>query len=214
MTEKSCNTKGSELLPYAFTSLCARAHHRNLPSLAKERNPSRVARFWIFARRIDFVGSDSNKYPPRENALKIGKWICKTKIVIISSKNQFRPQFWAQIVAGVETHRYKPFFRSWRLFFGKVMRGTSFRNFAIRSTIRFLKTAKSTFVLDNLVSPRQQYIWYRTVRLGAPYKFWICIVKSAMRLINSGKLHIKKQYAVWVYAKCIYNYIFRTPTTK
>ena len=33
----------------------------------------------------------------------------KTKIAIISSKNQFRPQFWAQIVAGVETHPYSPF---------------------------------------------------------------------------------------------------------
>ena len=33
----------------------------------------------------------------------------KTKTVIISSKNQFRPQFWAQIVAGVETHPYSPF---------------------------------------------------------------------------------------------------------
>ena len=44
-----------------------------------------------------------------ENAVKIGKWICETKIAIISSKNQFRPQFWAQIVADVETHRYSPF---------------------------------------------------------------------------------------------------------
>jgi hypothetical protein len=33
----------------------------------------------------------------------------KTKTAIISSKNQFRPQFWAQIVAGVETHPYSLF---------------------------------------------------------------------------------------------------------
>ena len=33
----------------------------------------------------------------------------KTKTAIISSKNQFRPQFRAQIVAGVETHPYSPF---------------------------------------------------------------------------------------------------------
>ena len=33
----------------------------------------------------------------------------KTKTVIISSKNQFRPQFWAQIVAGVKTHPYSLF---------------------------------------------------------------------------------------------------------
>ena len=33
----------------------------------------------------------------------------KTKTAITSSKNQFRPQFWAQIVAGVETHPYSPF---------------------------------------------------------------------------------------------------------
>ena len=33
----------------------------------------------------------------------------KPKTAITSSKNQFRPQFWAQIVAGVETHPYSPF---------------------------------------------------------------------------------------------------------
>jgi len=33
----------------------------------------------------------------------------KNKTAIISSKNQFRPQFWSQIVAGVETHPYSPF---------------------------------------------------------------------------------------------------------
>ncbi len=33
----------------------------------------------------------------------------KTKTAITSSKNQFRPQFWAQIVAGVETHPYSLF---------------------------------------------------------------------------------------------------------
>jgi hypothetical protein len=32
----------------------------------------------------------------------------KTKTAITSSKNQFRPQFCAQIVAGVETHPYSP----------------------------------------------------------------------------------------------------------
>jgi hypothetical protein len=33
------------------------------------------------------------KYHDWENAFKIGKWSGKTKIAIISSKNQFRPQF-------------------------------------------------------------------------------------------------------------------------
>jgi hypothetical protein len=33
----------------------------------------------------------------------------KTKTAITSSTNQFRPQFWAQIVAGVETPPYSPF---------------------------------------------------------------------------------------------------------
>jgi hypothetical protein len=46
-----------------------------------------------FQLRIDFVGSDDKKHPSQENAVKIGKWFGKTKITIISSKNQFRPQF-------------------------------------------------------------------------------------------------------------------------
>jgi hypothetical protein len=90
--------------------------------------------------RIDFVGPDNKKYPPWENAVKIVKWSGKTKTAIISSKSQFRPQFWAQIVAGVETHRYSPVLGHGDLFFfflGKVMRKTMFRKFAIGSTIRF-----------------------------------------------------------------------------
>jgi hypothetical protein len=38
---------------------------------------------------MDFIGSDLKKYPPWENAAKIGKWSGKTNLAIISSKNQF-----------------------------------------------------------------------------------------------------------------------------
>ena len=65
------------------------------------------------------------KIPPPENAVKIGKWsgtfMAKLKLpYIISSKNQFRPQFWAQIVAGVETHPYSPFSGPGDFFFAKL----------------------------------------------------------------------------------------------
>jgi hypothetical protein len=58
--------------------------------------------------RINSIWSHLEKYHDWENAVKIGKWSGKTKIAIILSKKQFRPQFWAQIVAGVETYRYSP----------------------------------------------------------------------------------------------------------
>ena len=72
----------------------------------------------------------------------------KTKTAIISSKNQFRPQFWAQIVAGVETHpysEYSPFLgpgdHFWQSYEENQVQKIRHR---IHHTI--LKTAKSIFV--------------------------------------------------------------------
>ena len=69
--------------------------------------------------RIDFIGLDLEKHPPTsifhtygkcgQNRKMVWHFYGKTKTAITSSKNQFRPQFWAQIVAGVETHPYSPF---------------------------------------------------------------------------------------------------------
>jgi hypothetical protein len=92
---------------------------------------------YTFYIRINSIWSHLEKYHDQENAAKIGKWSGQTKTAIISSKNLFRPQFWAQIVAGVETHRYSPFLGPGdRFFFGKVMMTAEFRKFAIGSTIR------------------------------------------------------------------------------
>ena len=44
-----------------------------------------------FLPRIDFIWFHFQKYHDWENAVKIQKWICKTKIAIILSQNQFRP---------------------------------------------------------------------------------------------------------------------------
>ena len=111
----------------------------------------------------------------------------KTKTAITSSKNQFRPQFWAQIVAGVETHPYSPFLgpgdHFWQSYEGNQVQKIRHR---IHHTI--LKTAKSTFV------PRFSILLQSTVNLEVIALFaWapepnsgLYIVKSAMRLINSG----------------------------
>jgi hypothetical protein len=55
----------------------------------------------------------------------------KTKTAIISSKNQSRPQFWAQIACWRRDASVQPSFRSWQSFFGKVMRKTRFRKFSV-----------------------------------------------------------------------------------
>ena len=57
------------------------------------------------------VAAGAHRYyrVPLLKVSRLGKctvWKCKTKTAMISSKNQFRPQFWEQIVAGVETHPY------------------------------------------------------------------------------------------------------------
>ena len=79
----------------------------------------------------------------------------KTKTDIISSKNQFRPQFWAQIVAGVETHPYSLFFgpggHFWQSYEENQVQKISA---GIYHTI--LKKAKSTFVPGFLILPNEQ----------------------------------------------------------
>jgi hypothetical protein len=89
------------------------------------------------------------------------------------------------------------------IIFGKVLRKTRFRKFAIRFTIRFFKTGKSIFVQANRFCPRRT-VNFEVIALyaWAPHTIsGFYIVKSAMRLINSGNLYIKNPYAVWVYAR-------------
>ena len=100
-----------------------------------------------------------------ENAVKIGKWICKTKIATISSK----------------------------------IRHTNHHT--------ILKTAKSIFVPGFSFWSHIQYRTDIALCASAPHtNSGFYIVKSAMRLINSGNLHIKKQYAVLVYAYSDFRY--------
>jgi hypothetical protein len=68
------------------------------------------------------------------------------------------------------------------------MMKTRFRKFAIRSTIRFLKTAKSIFVPGLSILPKST-VYSEDIALfaWAPHtNSGFYIVKSAMRLINSG----------------------------
>jgi hypothetical protein len=128
---------------------------------------------------------------------KSGKWSGKTKMTIISAENQFRPQFWAQIVAGVETHQYIPFLgpggHFWQSYGENQVQKIRHR---IYHTI--LKTAKSTFV------PGCSILLEATVDLEViALSVWapqpnsgFYIVKSATRLINSGNLRIKNPDAV------------------
>jgi hypothetical protein len=80
-----------------------------------------------------------------QNRKMVWHFYGKTKTAIISSKNQFRPQFWAQIVAGAETDLYSLFLGPGDLFFGKVMRKTRFRKFSAGIHHTIIKK-KSTFV--------------------------------------------------------------------
>jgi hypothetical protein len=142
--------------------------------------------------RVNSIWSHLEKYYEWENAVKIGKWCGKTKIAIISSKNQFRPQFWAQIVAGVETHRYNPFLGPGDHFFLKQSyEENQVQKIRHRIYRTMLKTAKSTFVPGFSILPISTvdlevialFAWAPHTNSG------IYIVKSATRLINSGNLH-------------------------
>jgi hypothetical protein len=87
----------------------------------------------------------------------------KTKTATISSKNQFRPQFWAQIVAGVETHPYSPFlgpgdhFVFWQSYEENRVQKIYPRDLPYDKK----KKAKSTFVRGFSILPNEQY-----------HKFW------------------------------------------
>ena len=75
-----------------------------------------------------------------QNRKMVWHFYGKTKTAITSSKNQFRPQFWAQIVAGVETHPYSPFLGPGDHFFwAKLWGKPGSENFLQGFTIRFWK---------------------------------------------------------------------------
>ena len=79
----------------------------------------------------------------------------KTKTAISSSKNQFRPQFWAQIVAGVETHPYSPFLGPGDYFWQSYGENQVQKISAgIYHTI--LKKAKSTFLPGFPILPNER----------------------------------------------------------
>jgi hypothetical protein len=84
----------------------------------------------------------------------------KTKTATISSQNQFRPQIWAQIVAGVETHSYSPSLGPGDLFFFEKLwgkPGSEFFAMGIYHTIKKKERAKSTFVPGFSILPNEQY---------------------------------------------------------
>ena len=91
-----------------------------------------------------------------QNRKMVWHFYGKTKTAITSSKNQFRPQFWAQIVAGVETHPYSLFLgpggHFWQSY--EENRGQKF-SAGIYHTI--LKKVKSTFVPGLPILPNEQY---------------------------------------------------------
>jgi hypothetical protein len=103
----------------------------------------------------------------------------KTKTVIISSKNQFRPQFWAQIVVGVETHPYSPFSGLGDHFLAKLWRkpGSDFFVF-------FKKKKRNRHLYQDFwfCQTNSTITSYRTVRLGAPAKFIILHSKIGRRV--------------------------------
>ena len=124
------------------------------------RRPSRIrpGPSWVPARKFYLV--PLLKISPlgkcSQNWKMVWHFYGKIKIAIISSKNQFRPQFWAQIVAGVETHRYSPFAgpgdHFWQSYEENQVQKIRHR---IHHTI--LKTAKSIFVPANPFCPHIQY---------------------------------------------------------
>jgi hypothetical protein len=96
----------------------------------------------------------------------------------------------------------QPIFRSRRSFFGQSYEENQVQK--IRHTIRhtILKTANLRFVPGNAFSRGDNTIVEDIILYAwAPHTDpGFTIVKSAMRLINSGNLHIKKHYAVLAYA--------------
>jgi hypothetical protein len=81
----------------------------------------------------------------------------KTKTAIISSKNQFRPQFCAQIVAGVETHPYSPFLGPSDHFWQSYEENQVQKIFRRDLPYDLKKKAKSTFVTGFSILPNEQY---------------------------------------------------------
>ena len=154
--------------------------------------------------------------------VKIGKWSGKTKITIISSKKQtqFTPQFWSQIVAGVETHRYSAVLGP-DDHFGQSYEENQVQKNRHRIYHTILKTPKSIFVpgfsilLESTIDLDSDLVIALFAWAPQPISgFYIVLLKSATRLINNGNLHIKTSMqsgSTRVFFKIyIYKYIYRS----
>jgi hypothetical protein len=108
----------------------------------------------------------------------------KTKTAIIWWKNQFRPQFWAQIVAGVGTHPYSPFLSTGD-HFGRSYEENQVQKISvgIYHTILYIKKSEIDFCTrifhfaERIVGFRLWYYWLgrqnRQARRFSSYKkFW------------------------------------------
>ena len=102
------------------------------------------------------------KTPPygkcSQNRKMVWHFYGETKTAIISPKNLFRPQFCAQIVAGVETHPYNPFLGPDNYFLGQSYEENQVqKNFSRNLPYDFGENAKSTFVPGFPILPNEQY---------------------------------------------------------
>ena len=162
MTGKACKTFFTSIWGTWFTTLCT--------SSAQQKSNSH--KFYLVPPgKVSRLG----------NAVKIQKWIYKNfknKIVIISSiKNLFRPQLYAQIVAGVETHRYSLVLghgdHFWQSYEENQVQKIRHR---IHRTIQ--KTAKSIFVPKFSILPK---VNRKFSRFGASRSCQVLKISSSCR---------------------------------
>jgi hypothetical protein len=110
-------------------------------------------------------------------------------------------------VAGFEAHRYSPFLGPGDHFWQSYEENQVQK---VRHTIHHtILEQRNRYLCQDFYFSRIYIIVtrYGTVRFITLYDglyFGFYIVKSAMRLINSGNLHIKKQHAVWIYAPALF----------
>jgi hypothetical protein len=99
------------------------------------------------------------KTPPygkcSQNRKMVWHFYGKIKTAITSSKNQFRPQLRAQIVAGVETHPYSPFLGPGDHFW-QSYEENQVKKICMDLPYDFEKKAKSTFVPGFPILPNEQ----------------------------------------------------------